>query len=247
MEHKRVSLVTGGSRGIGASIALALAGPGQAVAITHYDKTPEAAERTKAEIEAKGAVAEVYYFNIAEYAATQQCVKDVADKFGRLDVLVNNAGITADQLLVRMDEAAWDRVIAVNLKSVFNATQAAAKIMMKQRGGRIISIASVVGAMGNAGQANYAASKAGIMGFTKTVARELAPRGVTVNAIAPGFINTEMTAVLPEKAREALLSQVPMGRMGEAQEVADLAAFLASDQAAYITGQVIHINGGLYT
>ena len=161
-------------------------------------------------------------------------------------MLINNAGITQDALLVRMSEAQWDAVLAVNLKSVFNASQAAAKVMMKQRSGRIVSIASVVGAMGNVGQSNYVASKAGIIGMTKTFARELAARGITANAVAPGFINTEMTEAMSQKAIDRMLSMIPMSRPGEPQDVADAVAFLVSDKAAYITGQVIHVNGGMY-
>lgn len=246
MGDKRVSLVTGGSRGIGKAIALTLAGPGQVVCLTHYDKDEETANRTKAEIEATGAECDVFWFDISDYGKTHEVIGQVAAKHGRLDVLVNNAGITMDALLVRMGEDAWDQVLAVNLKSVFNAIQAAAKVMMKQRSGSIVSIASVVGAMGNIGQANYAASKAGMMGLTKTAARELAPRGITVNAIAPGFIKTEMTDILPEKVVNFMLSSTPLGRMGEPREVADLVGFLVSDKAAFITGQVVHINGGLY-
>ena len=160
--------------------------------------------------------------------------------------MINNAGITMDALLIRMKEGAWDKVLNVNLKSVFNATQAVVKTMMKQRYGRIVSLTSIAGVMGNVGQSNYSASKAGIIGLTKTVAREVAPRGITVNAVAPGFIDTEMTAAVPEKARTVMLGQIPAGRAGQVQEVADLVAFLISDKAAYITGQVININGGLY-
>ncbi len=246
VSEKRVCLVTGGSRGIGAAICLALAGEESVVCFTHYDKDEEAAEKTKAAIEAKDSACRVYWFDISDHAKTAETINDVVENFGRLDVLVNNAGITMDSLLVRMDEKAWDTVLDVNLKSVFNATQAAAKVMMKQRYGRVVSIASVTGVMGNIGQANYAASKAGIMGFTKTVARELAPRGITVNAIAPGFIRTEMTEVLPEKVVKMMLGMTPAGRMGKPEEVADLVAFLVSDKAAFITGQVIHLNGGLY-
>jgi 3-oxoacyl-[acyl-carrier protein] reductase len=170
----------------------------------------------------------------------------IAEESGRVDVLVNNAGITADGLLVRMKEKDWDRVLDINLKGAFHCIQAVAKMMMRQRSGRIINMASVVGVMGNAGQANYVASKAGLIGLTKTVARELAPRGITVNAVAPGFVETSMTAELPEKVKEAMLAQIPLGRMGQPEDVADVVAFLASEEASYITGQVLHVNGGMY-
>jgi 3-oxoacyl-[acyl-carrier protein] reductase len=170
----------------------------------------------------------------------------IVEESGRVDVLVNNAGVTADGLLVRMKEEDWDRVMDINLKGAFHCTQAVAKTMMKQRSGRIINMASVVGVMGNAGQANYVASKAGLIGLTKTAARELAPRGITVNAVAPGFIETSMTAELPEKVKEAMLAQIPLGRMGRPEDVADVVAFLASEKASYITGQVIHVNGGMH-
>jgi 3-oxoacyl-[acyl-carrier protein] reductase len=246
LERKRVCLVTGGSRGIGAAICNTLAGPETAVAFTHFDQDETEAEKTRQTLKEAGSEAEVFYFDISDHDRTAEIVGQVAEKFGGLDVLVNNAGIAMDALLIRMDETVWDKVIQVNLKSVFNATQAAAKIMMKQRSGRIVSLSSMVGAKGNIGQTNYSASKAGIIGFTKAAARELAPRGITVNAVAPGFIDTEMTKSVPEKHRQVMLAQIPLGRAGEVQEVADLVAFLVSDKAAYITGQVIHLNGGLY-
>ncbi len=246
MSEKKVILITGGSKGIGAAVATTLAGPETVVGITHYDQDEKAAQQTLDQIQAAGALGLAYWFDISNYEETKKCIDDLVQNHSRLDVLVNNAGITADALLVRMNEEAWEKVLSVNLKSVFNTTQAAAKVMMKQRFGRIISISSVVAERGNVGQANYAASKAGIIGFAKTVARELASRHITVNVVAPGFINTEMTANLPEKAKEAMMAEIAMGRIGQPQEVADLVAFLASDKAAYITGQVIHINGGLY-
>ena len=246
MSGKRVCLVTGGSRGIGAGICKTLAEPDSVVCFTHYDQDEQAANASKIAIEDKGAQCEVFYFDISNYEETAEVINKIKDKFGSLDVLINNAGITIDSLLVRMSESAWDKVIDVNLKSVFNATQAAAKIMMRQRSGRIVSIASISGVMGNIGQTNYSASKAGIIGMTKTIAQELGPRGITVNAIAPGFIRTEMTEILPEKIKEQMLGMTPLKRFGEIQEVADLVDFLISDKAAYITGQVIHLNGGMY-
>ncbi len=246
MDQKKVVIITGASRGIGATIAQTMAAPDTILALTHYDKDEEAAKSVQARMEALGSECEFFWFDISDYNKTAEVFSQIVQKYGRIDVLVNNAGITMDALLMRMKEEAWDKVLAVNLKSVFNATQAAVKVMMKQRYGRIVSLTSIAGVMGNIGQANYSASKAGIIGLTKTVAREVAPRGITVNAVAPGFIATEMTAAIPEKARTAMLAQIPAGRAGEVQEVADLVAFLVSDKAAYITGQVININGGLF-
>lgn len=246
MDNKRVCLITGGSRGIGKAICKRLADENSIIAFTHYDADENAAQETTAELEALGAEVAVYYFDISDYAETAKMVGQIVEKYGRIDVLINNAGIIKDALLVRMSEAVWDQVLDVNLKSVFNASQAVAKVMMKQRAGKIVSVASVVGAMGNVGQANYVASKAGIIGLTKTLAKELAPRGVNVNCIAPGFIESDMTAKLPEKVIEGFLKAIPMGRMGSTDEVADVVEFLVSDQATYVTGQTIHINGGLY-
>lgn len=246
-DKKRVAVVTGGSRGIGRAIILELAEPDLIVAFNHYDPPEDtAADETIEMAQDKGCEIEGARLDVSNYQAVQEFIKSVVDRYGTVDVLVNNAGITRDTLLTRMKEVDWDAVLAVNLKSVFNCTQAVTRYMMKQRYGRVVSIASVVGAMGNAGQANYAASKAGIMGFTKSVARELAVRNVTVNAVAPGFIETEMTAQLPEKAREAFLAQIPMGRAGQPEDVARVVKFLVSADAAYITGQVIHLNGGMY-
>ncbi|MBI4774326.1 MAG: 3-oxoacyl-[acyl-carrier-protein] reductase [Deltaproteobacteria bacterium] len=247
MESKgRVILVTGGSRGIGRAIALKLAGSGDTLLINHYDKDDEAARVTASEVEHLGAKAYVYFFSVANAEEVDRYVGEMIEAFGRIDVLVNNAGITMDSLFVRMKEEQWDLVIDVNLKGVFNCSKAVGRAMMKQRQGKIVNIASVVGAIGNVGQANYAASKAGIMGFTKTIAKELAGRNINVNAVAPGFIDTEMTANLPEKAKQAFLESIPMGRMGSPEEVADLVEFLCSDRSKYITGQIIHVNGGLY-
>jgi 3-oxoacyl-[acyl-carrier protein] reductase len=246
-EIKRVAVVTGGSRGIGRAIIIALAEPGHSVVFNHYDPPDDTAAGETIEMaQNRGCEIKGVRLDVSDYQAVQAFIKKVVESYGRVDILINNAGITRDNLLSRMKEVDWDAVLSVNLKSVFNCTQAVARYMMKQRYGRIVNIASVVGAMGNAGQANYAASKAGIMGFTKSVARELASRNVTVNAVAPGFIETEMTARLPEKAREAFLSQIPLGRAGQPEDVSKLVRFLVSDEASYITGQVIHLNGGMY-
>ncbi len=240
----RVALVTGAARGIGQTIAVTLAQPDLMLYLN--DVVPaEAAQESIREVEARGARASYLQFNVADLPQVEQAVEGIIQESGRLDILVNNAGITRDQLLVRMKEDDWDQVLAVNLKGAFNCLKAAARPMIKQHYGRIINISSVVGIMGNAGQANYVASKAGLVGLTKSVARELASRQITVNAVAPGFIETAMTQSLPEKAREAMLAQIPLNRFGTPEEVAHAVAFLASDQAAYITGQVIHVNGGM--
>ena len=246
-DSKKVAVVTGGSRGIGRAIIMALAEPGLTVVFNHFDPPEDtAADETIQMAHDKGCEIEGIRLDVADYNAVKEFIAGVVDRHGRVDILVNNAGITRDTLLMRMKEVDWDAVLAVNLKSVFNCTQAVARHMTKQRYGRVVNIASVVGAMGNAGQANYAASKAGIMGFTKSVARELASRNVTVNAVAPGFIETEMTAQLPEKAKEAFLTQIPLGRAGQPEDVAQVVKFLISEEASYITGQVIHLNGGMY-
>jgi len=246
-DSKKVAVVTGGSRGIGRAIIMALAEPGLTVVFNHFDPPEDtAADETIAMAQDKGCEIEGMRLDVADHKAVQEFIAGVVDRHGRVDVLVNNAGITRDTLLMRMKEVDWDAVLAVNLKSVFNCTQAVARHMTKQRYGRVVNIASVVGAMGNAGQANYAASKAGIMGFTKSVARELASRNVTVNAVAPGFIETEMTAQLSEKAKEAFLAQIPLGRAGQPEDVAQVVKFLISAEASYITGQVIQLNGGMY-
>jgi 3-oxoacyl-[acyl-carrier protein] reductase len=245
-EEGRVFLITGGSRGIGRAIALRLAQPGSVLLLNHFDPGPEMAEQTLREVEAKGARGKLYYFSVADFPTVQSQIDGMLNEWGRIDGLVNNAGITRDTLLMRMKEEDWDLVLKINLKGVFNCTQAVIRSMIKNRKGKIVNIASVVAAMGNAGQANYAASKAGILGFTKSVAKEVASRGIQVNAIAPGFIDTEMTAVLPEAVRQEFLKSIPLGRSGQPEEVAELAAFLLSEASAYITGQVIHINGGMY-
>ena len=243
-ETNQIALVTGAARGIGRAIALALAQPGMTIYLNDVVLGEEAAN-TQQEVESKGAIARLVEFDVAEAATVNQGLDHILKESGRLDILVNNAGITRDNLIIRMKEAEWDAVLGVNLKGAFNCIRAVSKPMVKQRRGRIINISSVVGVMGNAGQANYVASKAGLIGLTKTVARELASRNITVNAVAPGFIQTEMTEALPEAARQLMLAQIPMGRFGTSEEVAQAVVFLASDAAAYITGQVIHVNGGM--
>jgi 3-oxoacyl-[acyl-carrier protein] reductase len=250
-QKERVVVVTGGSRGIGRAICIALAAPNTSIYFNYFSpsdpdaEAAAAAETEKLVADAKGS-ASSKSVNIAKENEVIDFFKEIIDKTGRIDVLVNNAGITKDGLLVRMKEQDWDAVLNINLKGAFTCTKIAAKIMMQQRYGRIINMASVVGVTGNAGQANYSASKAGLIGLTKTAAKELASRGITVNAIAPGFIETDMTAALSEKARNAMLSQVPLGRAGYPEDIAAAVAFLASESASYITGQVIHVSGGMY-
>ena len=244
MDNLRIALVTGAARGIGRAIALELAGPGMLIYINDV-ALGEDADLTRQQVEARGAQARVTEFNVADTAQVQEALDRLIQESGRLDILVNNAGITRDNLIVRMKEAEWDQVLAVNLKGAYNCIRAATKSMLKQRYGRIINISSVVGVMGNPGQANYVASKAGLIGLTKAVARELGSRNITVNAVAPGFIQTEMTEALPQKTREEMLAQIPLRRFGTPEEVAHAVAFLASDAAAYLTGQVIHVNGGM--
>jgi 3-oxoacyl-[acyl-carrier protein] reductase len=239
-----VALITGAARGIGRAIALALARPGMRIYLNDVVLGEEALA-TQREVSGQGAEASLLEFNVADANLVQQGIDAIIKESGRLDILVNNAGITRDNLVIRMKETEWDAVLQVNLKGAYNCIRAASKPMIKQRYGRIINISSVVGVMGNAGQANYAASKAGLLGLTRSVARELASRHITVNAVAPGFIQTEMTEALPLKTKEEMLAQIPMGRFGTPEEVAQAVAFLASPAAAYITGQVIHINGGM--
>lgn len=240
----KTALVTGAGRGIGREIALTLAREGADVAI-NYNGSADAAKEVAAQIEAMGRKAVLIQCNVADFQAAEEMIKKAAEELGRLDILVNNAGITKDNLLLRMSEAEYDAVLDINLKGCFNTIRHAAKLMIKQRTGRIINLSSVSGVMGNAGQANYSASKAGIIGLTKSAARELASRNVTVNAIAPGFIETEMTAVLSDSVKENILAQIPMNKLGSTKDIAEAAAFLASDKAGYITGQVIQINGGM--
>lgn len=240
----KVAVVTGGSRGIGRAIALALGGAGARVAITCTQRR-EAAEEVAAALEALGGEGRVYQFDVADFAATSQAFGQIDSDFGGLDVLVSNAGVTRDQLLVRMKPAEWDIVLQTNLSGTFNCNRAAARAMLRQRAGRIINITSVAGLTGNPGQTNYAASKAGIVGFTKALAKELAPRNVTVNAVAPGFIDTDMTQVLPGAQRQAVLQQIPAARFGAPEDVAACVLFLSSAGAQYITGEVIRVSGGL--
>lgn len=245
MAQDKVILITGASRGIGRAIALGFAEPGCTV-IVNYRSGREAAEETAEAVRRRGAQAVLNPFDVAQSETVKAAFKDITDAFGRLDVLVNNAGITRDNIFPRLKESEWDEVLAVNLKGVFLCCQAAMRPMLKQRFGRIITITSVVGFTGNAGQCNYAAAKAGIMGLTRALAREVISRNITVNAVAPGYIETEMTQALSEDARRALLEQIPAGRTGTPEEVAAAVRFLASDEAGYITGQVLHVNGGMY-
>ena len=239
----KTAVVTGASRGIGRAIAEKLAAEGAFVVI-NYNGSKEAAETVLAGIRAAGGDGCVMQCNVSDFAACEAWMKEILALYGKIDILVNNAGITKDGLLMGMSEEAFDRVIETNLKGTFNCIRFAARPMIRQKSGCIINMASVVGVAGNAGQANYAASKAGVIGLTKTAARELASRGIRVNAIAPGFIETDMTEVLSDKVKEASVSQIPLGHFGKPEDVANLAAFLASEAAAYITGQVIHCDGG---
>ncbi|HDG5481103.1 TPA: 3-oxoacyl-[acyl-carrier-protein] reductase [Staphylococcus aureus] len=239
------ALVTGASRGIGRSIALQLAEEGYNVAV-NYAGSKEKAEAVVEEIKAKGVDSFAIQANVADADEVKAMIKEVVSQFGSLDVLVNNAGITRDNLLMRMKEQEWDDVIDTNLKGVFNCIQKATPQMLRQRSGAIISLSSVVGAVGNPGQANYVATKAGVIGLTKSAARELASRGITVNAVAPGFIVSDMTDALSDELKEQMLTQIPLARFGQDTDIANTVAFLASDKAKYITGQTIHVNGGMY-
>ncbi len=242
----RVVVITGGSRGIGRAVAMRFTEEMPRIVIIHYDSDPSASEETLRLLAEKGIVAESHRLDVSSKGDVETLFKEILSSLGRVDVLVNNAGIARDALLMRMSEEDWDTVMRVNLKSAFNCSQAVIRSMVKQRSGRIVNISSVVGQIGNPGQANYSASKAGIMGFTKTLAREVAGRGITVNAVAPGFIRTEMTESLSGKVKEYFLQQIPLGRAGEPEDVAEAVYWLCSDAASYVTGQVIHINGGLF-
>lgn len=239
------ALVTGASRGIGRSIALQLAEEGHNVAV-NYAGSKDKAEAVVEEIKAKGVDSFAIQANVANGDEVKAMIKEVVSQFGSVDVLVNNAGITRDNLLMRMKEQEWDDVIDTNLKGVFNCIQKVTPQMLRQRGGAIINLSSVVGAVGNPGQANYVATKAGVVGLTKSSARELASRGITVNAVAPGFIVSDMTDALSDELKDQMLEQIPLARFGEDTDIANTVAFLASDKAKYITGQTIHVNGGMY-
>jgi len=241
----KVAVVTGGSRGIGRAICLRLANMGARVVI-NYVSRPQAAEETKAQVEALGSECVVLKFDVAKSAEVQEAFKQISAECGRIDILVCNAGITRDGLIATMKEEAWDEVMAVNLKGAFNCIKAGCRPMMKQRWGRIIIITSVVGFAGNAGQANYSAAKAGLVGLTRSSARELASRAITVNCVAPGYIDTDMTSELPEAVREKILAEIPLGSLGKPEDIAAAVTYLASDDARYITGQAIHVNGGMF-
>lgn len=245
MLEGRVTLVTGGGRGIGREIALTFAREGSDIAICDVNK--ESLEEARAQIETAGRKCLTFVVDVTNWGQVEEMVSKILDNLRKVDILINNAGITRDGLLVRMSEADWDAVLDINLKGAFNCTKAVAKPMMKQRWGRIVNIASIIGIMGNAGQANYAASKGGIIAFTKSVAKELASRNINVNAIAPGFIQTDMTKKLPDNYKEEMLKMIPLNRFGEPKDVAETALFLVSDRASYITGHVIKVDGGMVT
>ena len=243
----KVVLVTGGAQGIGKEICLTCAREGAKIVVNYVDfgDNEAIAKATKAELESLGATVMLVQANVASFEETEKMFKDVVKEFGRVDVLVNNAGITKDGLLMRMKEEDFDKVISINLKGTFNLTKLVTPYMMKRREGRIVSISSVVGVMGNAGQSNYAASKAGIIGFTKSVAKELASRNILANCVAPGFIATDMTAVLNDKVKESINAQIPLKRMGTAEEIANAVYFLGGEENTYITGQTLNIDGGM--
>jgi 3-oxoacyl-[acyl-carrier protein] reductase len=240
----KVAIVTGGAQGIGRAIALTLARSGADVAVS--DVNIERAQETAREIESLNVKSLAIKADVADVNEVEQMVKETVDKLGKIDILVNNAGITRDNVILRMKSEDWDQVMDINLKGTFLCTKAVLRFMFRQKSGRIVNVASITGLMGNAGQANYSASKAGIIGFTKATAREYANRGIRVNAVAPGFIDTAMTKAIPDKEREMLIKQIPMERLGSVDDVASVVYFLVSDLSSYITGQVININGGMY-
>ena len=244
MLKNKIALITGAGRGIGRAIAIALAKEGAEVVI-NYNGSEERAKEVKQTIEENGGKASIYKCNVSDFVACEAMIQDIVKEYGHLDILVNNAGITKDGLIMKMKEEDFDSVLNVNLKGTFNTIRHSARQMLKQRSGKIINISSVSGILGNVGQANYAASKAGVIGLTKTMARELGSRGITVNAIAPGFVETEMTGVLSEEIRENACKQIILGRFGKPEDIANTAVFLASDKADYITGQVISVDGGM--
>lgn len=244
MLEGKIAVVTGGSRGIGREIALTLAGYGATV-VVNYNGSKEKAQEVVDAIKSQGKEAIAIKASVSDNKEVESMIKEVMDQFGRIDILVNNAGITKDNLMMKMTEEDFDAVIDTNLKGTFYCMKQVYRIMLKQRYGRIINMSSVTGVIGNAGQVNYAASKAGVIGMTKSLARELGSRGITVNAVAPGFIETEMTDVLSDKVKEEIANQIPLKRMGAVKDVAETVAFLASDKASYITGQVLHVDGGM--
>ncbi|MDF2474159.1 MAG: 3-oxoacyl-(acyl-carrier-protein) reductase [Anaerocolumna sp.] len=244
MLDNKIAIVTGASRGIGRAIALTLASYGASV-IVNYNGSKEKAEEVVNEIKSKGGTASVYQADASDFEAVKTMFADVVKEYGKIDILVNNAGITRDNLILKMTEEEFDAVIDTNLKGVFNCLKQASRIMLKQKSGRIINISSVVGVIGNPGQVNYSAAKAGVIGMTKSLAKELGSRGITVNAVAPGYINTDMTAVLGDELKQKVTDNIPLRRLGEVADIAETVAFLASEKAAYITGQTIQVDGGL--